>query len=752
MRFLRCTALALVGCVFLSWLHPRRTMRAAQVPADPGATSHSAPPAVPAVTWSRQIAPLVYQNCATCHHPGGGGPFSLLTYQEAFRHGPQMAQVTQSRYMPPWLPAPGYGDFLGARRLSDEQIALIRRWVASGMPEGDASIAPPPPHYDATWQLGKPDLILTIEHPYALAAGGTDVFRNFVLPYPLTATHYIRAMQILPSAPQVVHHANVLIDRTASFRRRHPADWEDGIPGMELELDAGNTFDPDSHFLFWKPDTPVLEEPAGMPWRLDPGNDLILNMHLKPSGKPETIGAQIGLYFTPEPASKHPMLLELEDDRGLDIPAGDRSFQVQDELELPVDVDLFGIYPHAHYLGKELEGWAILPDGRKQWLIRIPDWDIDRQSVYRYRTPVFLPRGTVVHMHYVYDNSEDNVHNPNTPPIRVRAGNRSVDEMAHLWLQVLPVNTAKGSPDPRLLLEEAWMEHRAKRNPGDLIALYNLASALAGLGRYAEAAADYRQVLAANPRDAHTLNSLGAALENAGDSSAAEKEFTQAIALGPDNCDAQFNLAELELKRSQFAQAAEQFRDLLRNCPADAGAQSGLGVALLGEGDSASAEAEFEHALDLDPANFTALYHLGEMAIESGSPERAVEFLQKASAQRPDDVDTRERLAMAYAQSGRQADALTQLRAAVQLSPGDANLHALLSQVLSAAGQLQQAIEEQNQALHFEPNDADGWNNLGVLEARLGHTAAARADFERALQLAPDHAQARANLARLPRQ
>jgi Flp pilus assembly protein TadD len=519
-----------------------------------------------------------------------------------------------------------------------------------------------------------------------------------------------------------------------------------------LELDAGNTFDPDSHFLFWKPDTPVLEEPEGMPWRLDPGNDLILNMHLKPSGKPETISAQIGLYFTPEPPTKHPMLLQLEDDRDLDIPPGDRSFQVQDELRLPLDVEVFGIYPHAHYLGKELAGWAILPNGRKQWLIRIPDWDIDRQSVYRYRTPVFLPRGTVLHMHYVYDNSTDNIHNPNTPPIRVHAGNRSVDEMAHLWVQVLPVNVPKGSPDPRLLLEQAWMEHRVEKNPGDLIALYNLAAALAGLGRNEEAASDYRRILAAEPGDTRTLNSLGAALENAGDSAGAEEAFTQAIASGPDTCDPQFNLAELELKGGKFAQAEEHFRDQLRHCPGDAETHSGLAVALEGEGDSASAQAEFERALALDPSNFTALYHLGDLAIARDEPERAIDLLEKASAQRPEDVDTRERLALAFAQSGRQSDALAQLREAVRLKPDDANLHALLSQVLAGTGQLEQAIEEQNQALHLQPNDADGWNNLGVLEARAGKTAAARADFQHALQLAPGHAQARANLARLPQQ
>jgi mono/diheme cytochrome c family protein len=328
-----------------------------------------------AVTWSYQIAPLVYNNCTTCHHPGGAGPFSLLTYDDARRWGKQMAAVTTSRYMPPWLPEQGYGDFADERSLSKDEIALIGKWVQTGMAEGDASAAPPAPKYSASWQYGTPDLVLTVERPFTLAASGTDVFRNFVLPYPLKRTHYIRAMEIRPAVPQIVHHANILVDRTASFRRAHPAQWKEGVPGMELEVDTGNEFDPDSNFLFWKPDTPVLVEPEGMPWRLDPGNDLILNMHLKPSGKPETASAEIGLYFTDQPPSKQPMLLQLEHDAALDIPAGDRDFVVEDALRLPVDVDVLGIYPHAHYLGKRMEASATLPDQKKKWLILIPSWD-----------------------------------------------------------------------------------------------------------------------------------------------------------------------------------------------------------------------------------------------------------------------------------------------------------------------------------------------------------------------------------------
>jgi Flp pilus assembly protein TadD len=692
----------------------------------------------------------VFNNCTTCHHPGGGGPFSLLTYEDARRWGQQMATVTAARYMPPWLPEHGFGDFEDERRLSQEQIALIARWVQTGMPEGDVSALTPPPTYSETWQHGTPDLILTVKRPFDLAASGTDVFRNFVLPYPLKQTHYVSAMEIRPAAPRIVHHANILIDRTASFRRSHTAQWEESVAGMELEVDTGNEFDPDSNFLFWKPDTPVLVEPEDMPWRLDPGNDLILNMHLMPSGKPEAASAQVGLYFTDRPPAKHPMLLQLERDSALDIPAGERNFVVEDSLRLPVDVEVLGIYPHAHYLGKRMEAWATLPDQQKKWLILIPNWDIDRQSVYRYRKPVFLPKGSVVHMRYVYDNSSGNPHNPHNPPVRVKAGNRSEDEMAHLWLQVLPVNTPADGPDPRLLLEEAWMRSWLRKDPNDIIPLYNMASALAGQGKYQQAIVAFRHALALHPDDERTLNELGAALENSGDWQQAQKIFMQDIAAHPQTCNARFNLARFELKHDQASAAEQQFRTMLAQCPSDAGVHSGLGVALANQGQSQAAEAELRAALEIDPNDFTALYSLGALALQANQPQQAAELLERAIKQRPKDADTREQLADAYALSGRVEDAAAQLKEAIALSPDNPDLHALLSQALASTGHLQQAIAERKAALHLRPNDADDWNNLGVLEARAGKIAEAREDFRHALQLAPDHAQARTNLDHLP--
>jgi Flp pilus assembly protein TadD len=656
--------------------------------------------------------------------------------------------------MPPWLPEPGYGDFADVRRLDDNDRALLKRWIDSGMAPGDLTTAPSAPGYDSSWQIGKPDLVLKVTEPYTLPPGGTDVFRNFILPYPLKETRYIRAMEIRPGAPQVVHHANVLVDRTGAMRHQHPNDWQAGIPGMELFVDAGNTFDPDSHFLFWKPDTPALIEPEGMPWRLDPGNDLILNIHLKPSGKAQTLDAQIGLYFSPDPPRKQPMLIALERDDQLDIPPGDASFVVEDSLTLPVDVEVLGVYPHAHYLGHDMQGWAILPNGEKKWLVWIKDWDIDRQSVYRYRQPLVLPKGTELHMRYTYDNSASNPHNPHVPPVRVRAGNRSEDEMSHLWLQVLPINTPPGAPDPRLLLEEAWMRKRLAKTPTDQVTLYNLASALAGQGKYTDAAADFEQELKIGPPDPRTLTALGAALEGAGQSDQAADRYRSAIVHATGSygasCDARFDLARLHVRSAAYADAEKELRDQLAACPEDAETRSMLGAALLGAQRKDDAIREFHRALELNAADFTALYNLGVLSLDAGDPAVAASQLEAALRSWPASPDAHQKLAVAYAQQNRLADALPQLRAAAQLTPNDAALHSALSQLLGTLGQSEEAFAEQKRALQIDPQDADGWNNLGVMLARGGQTAPARSAYQRALQIQPGHAQAKANLARLP--
>src|SRR5262249_24353542 len=339
-----------------------------------------------------------------------------------------------------------------------------------------AADLPPAPKFNSGWQLGQPDLIIRADSSFEVPPSGSDVYWNFIFRVPLEKTRYVKAIEIRPGERRLVHHANLIVDRSQSARR-HEKSPGSGFPGMELQIES-ESFDPDGHFFFWKPGTILEPEPPGMALRLDPGNDLALNTHLQPSGKPEKIQPTIGVYFTEEPATRFPLLLQLENDLKLDIPAGDDNFIVTDEFTLPEPVSLLAIYPHAHYLGRDMLAQAKLPSGQTKTLLHIRRWDLNWQAVFTYSNPISFTAGTTISMRYRYDNSDKNLANPNTPPQRVVAGNRASDEMAHLWLQVLPHSPASESHDPRRALQEALARHHIENNPENFEAHYNLASML----------------------------------------------------------------------------------------------------------------------------------------------------------------------------------------------------------------------------------------------------------------------------------
>ncbi len=386
----------------------------------------------PEITYTRDVAPILFENCGACHRPGGAGPFSLLSYRGAKQRAKQIAQVTEDRYMPPWLPEPGFVELQGERRLSDGEIDTLRRWAEAGAPEGAPEDLPRVPEWPSGWALGEPDLIVE-SPPFKLVAEGADVFRNFVLPLEVPAVRYVRAVEFRPEDPRVVHHAVMQVDRTGSTRRLDAADPGPGYGGMFL----GASERPDGHFLGWTPGHFPREAPEGLAWRLEPGMDLVLQLHMPPSGKPEIVRSQVGLYFTGEPPKREMFGLLLGTEE-IDIPAGESDYVVEDRFTLPAQVSAFGVYPHAHYLGKSLHAWAEMPGGERRWLIRIDDWDFDWQDEYRYQAPIRLPAGTPVVMRYTYDNSAANPQNPHHPPRRVTYGPESADEMAFLLLQTLP--------------------------------------------------------------------------------------------------------------------------------------------------------------------------------------------------------------------------------------------------------------------------------------------------------------------------
>ena len=201
-----------------------------------------ASPAQPAVTYYKQIAPIILEHCAPCHRPGESGPFSLLTYADAKRHARDIVSVTARRYMPPWLPEAGHGEFSGDLRLSDAQIRSIADWVRAGAPPGQVADAPPPTAFAPGWQLGTPDLIVQAPKAFALPLEGPDVFWNFILTPAISKTRYVKAVEVRPGNPRVVHHANVIVDRTHSARSAEKVPG-DGFPGMDVSLET-DSFEP----------------------------------------------------------------------------------------------------------------------------------------------------------------------------------------------------------------------------------------------------------------------------------------------------------------------------------------------------------------------------------------------------------------------------------------------------------------------------------------------------------------------------
>jgi tetratricopeptide (TPR) repeat protein len=554
----------------------------------------------PSPSFSRDVAPIIYGQCVSCHHPAGPAPFSLTSYTEVKQHANQIADAVRNRSMPPWLPQHGYGDFAGEQRLTEAQIRVLSEWAYNGTAEGSASDTPVAPHVSEGWQLGRPDMVVEAAEPFTVPASGPDVFWNFIFSPPITTRRYVRAIEILPGPHGMVHHANLIIDRLPSARRLEAAPGK-GFPGMDLKI-AHSPLNFPSHFLFWKPGAPPWVEPEGLAWYLDPGDDLVLNSHLMTMGMPMSVRPSIGLYFTDKPPAKLPILIELESDRALDIPPGDRDFVIRDTFRLPVDSDVLAVYPHAHYLGHLLEAYATLPNGERKWLIRIPDWDPKWQAVYHYREPVFLPAGSMISMRYHYDNSTANPRNPNRPPQRVQAGNQSSDEMGHLWLQLLP----RGKLDRRREIEEALLRHRLEKNTGDFNAHVNLGALMLSEFNPRGAVSILEGAVKLQPMEPEGHNWLGVALEVVGRTREAIEQFQVALTLQPDYSDARYNLAKALVKSGDLDEALVNFRQVAAACPKDAGVHNDFGELLLRQGKAAQALEQFNQVLVNDPSNETA--------------------------------------------------------------------------------------------------------------------------------------------------
>jgi tetratricopeptide (TPR) repeat protein len=628
----------------------------------------------PAPTWSRDVAPILFEHCATCHRPGETGPFPLLDAQDAADHAEQIADVTRTRYMPPWLAAPGELPFVGVRRLTDEQIATLERWAKAGAPAGDPALAPPLPKFTPGWQLGVPDLVVTMPQPYVLPAGGLDRYRNFVIPVPVTTMKYVRAVELRPGNPRVVHHAVIKLDKGDSSRR---LDAKDPEPGFD-EMDAGEAVSPDGQFLGWTPGRVPRPLSDGMSWRLPPDSDLVVQLHLLPSGRPEPVQVSVGLFFTDSPPRRLPFLLRLGC-QAIDLPAGDAAYAIEDRFTLPAPAELQAILPHAHFLGKSVSVAATFPDGSTKSLLDIPRWDFSWQDEFRLEKTLPLPAGTTLSMRWVYDNSEGNPRNPRRPPQRVRFGPSSLEEMCDVWIQVVPAGRADFES-----LQRAF-------NTKDLAMLR----------------AGFEMKLADQPDDADTHLHLGLTLAQQGDADGARREITRTLELAPAHARARFHLALL-LEQAQ---------------------------------ETAAARAELQRVVALEPDHAPALVELGLLAESSGANDEARTWLERAVAARPRLSSARIELGRLLDLTGADQAAGEQYEAALALEPNAADVRRVLAWLratspIDAARDGNAALDLARTLVQSHPDDPLELDVLAAAQAESGRFKAAADTAARAIDLA----------------
>ena len=390
-----------------------------------GCTIHLPESSLPSdITYSEHIATILQNNCQACHRHGEVAPFTLTDYGDAKAWATEIAVYTESRLMPPWKPAPGYGHFKNERRLTDSQIELIARWVDAGAPPGDLNAVPTAPEFHDDWVLGEPDQIFEMPVEYEIDAEGEDEYRQFIIPTNFETDMYIQAVDVQPGNRKTVHHVIPYLDVNGEARK---LDAEDPKPGYVVG-GTGPGFDAAGSLGGWAPGITPSVLPEGVGYLLPKGADIVMQVHYYRTGHVEYDRSRLGLYFSKTPDTA-PLHIGSAINSEFVIPAGDALYEVLASRKVKEDVYLLGTSPHMHLLGRDMRLVAKTPEGESHDLIWIKDWDFNWQDIYHYQGPLFLPAGTTIDLVAHFDNSAENPANPHTPPIPVGWGEKTTDEM-----------------------------------------------------------------------------------------------------------------------------------------------------------------------------------------------------------------------------------------------------------------------------------------------------------------------------------
>jgi hypothetical protein len=410
----------------------------------------------PEVTFSKNVAPIFYKNCTSCHRPAELAPMSLLTYKDARPWARSIKEKVVSREMPPWPADPHYGQFANDKRLSQQDVETIVAWVDQGAREGNAKDLPPQPRYENDWRIGKPDVILSMPQEYTTAAEGSDEYLDFVIPTNFTDYKWVKAVEIHPGNKKIVHHVVAFIqtpemqqaakaglatagtatgdsifyrDGTLVRTRTDAPVYDDGCSAPNGGFARGSGQETLGPLLgFYAPGKDVDAFPEGAAKGIPPGSNIVIQLHYsKTTGKVEKDRTSVGLVFYKSAPDQI-----IQSNGALNhyfmIPAGAPNHEVKACFNFRQDTELVTLMPHMHKRGKDMRYDVIYPDGHSETILNVPSYSFSWQSMYRFDKPLLIPKGSKLIVTAHYDNSARNKFNPD-PSKTVRWGDPTYDEM-----------------------------------------------------------------------------------------------------------------------------------------------------------------------------------------------------------------------------------------------------------------------------------------------------------------------------------
>jgi hypothetical protein len=398
-------------------------------------------------TFTKDVAPILYRDCTSCHRPGEIAPMSLLTYEDARPYARAIAEEVEAGHMPPWHAEAPAGTFLNERRLSDADKATILRWATGGAPKGNPADMPAPPPYAEGWQIGTPDAVFEMTEPYKVPAAGIIAYEYFYIPTDFTEPRWVQAIEVRPGARAVVHHVLVFyrakpdqpalpVLRLNQQQMRLPPPTSlgsqpprrDGTPGRLIATYAPGT---DPHVLA-----------PGTALRLEPGGVFELQMHYTAVGQEALDRTKIGLIFSKDPSPREIRVSQYFNAQ-LVLPAGQAAVRIDADVSFVRDTTLYGIFPHTHLRGTRWLYVLELPDGTTQTILDVPRYDFNWQAYYMFARPLHIPAGARLVSSAWYDNSKANRFNPD-PTVDVRWGDQTWEEMQYTGLIFSPAPGAAG--------------------------------------------------------------------------------------------------------------------------------------------------------------------------------------------------------------------------------------------------------------------------------------------------------------------